>query len=112
MAAATTIAAIVSAIAAVGGATVAGVQARQQQTEGKRARSRQQQAQAKAESAAATQQRDQQRELSRQNQEEPDLAALIASAEQPGGAASTFLTGQTGTAGADGQIGRNTLLGQ
>lgn len=112
MAALSTIAAVTSAVAAVGGATMSGVAQADAKRARKRSEARQKQAQKQAEGEAASQQRKQRAETMRQNRQEPDIAALIAEAEKPAGAASTFLTGQRGQAGADGQMGRNKLLGQ
>lgn len=111
MATFTAIAAGITALAAVGGAAAAGIQARQAHTAGKRSRNRQNDAQAKAEASAAAQAREQRKELQAQSRREPDIAALIASAED-GFSSNTFLKGKKGTAGADGQLGRTKLIGE
>ena len=111
--------AVTSAVAAVIGALTAGgaaVSANEQAQSSKRARKRGEQRaageKAVAEGRAASQARQQRTETIRQSKEGPDIAALIAEAEKPAGADSTFLTGPQGQGGQTGQMGRNKLLGQ
>ena len=112
-------AAITSTVALVAGALAAGtsaVMSDQARKAGKRARKRGEErakgAKTVAEGEAASKARQQRTDAIRQSKEAPDISALIAEAEKPAGADSTFKTGPAGLGGQAGQMGRNKLLGQ
>lgn len=96
---------IVPLVAAAG----SGVQTDQARQSAKRGRARQGQAQQRAEAAAVSQQRQNDQAQRRANRRTPDLAALLASAQQAGqrGVAGTNLTGPAGAGGL--QLGRTVL---
>ena len=103
-----TAASLISAAAALGGATYSVVEGERGARQQRRGLRDQRQAQNQAQAQAASQQREQQRATAAQNRDEPNLAALIAQATQ-GAGGGTFLGGRN--ANPD-QVGRTTLLGQ
>lgn len=101
-------AAIVSAVAAAGGA----VQANESQRAAKSGRKRQGEAQQRAEAAAASQQRDNEIAQNRANRKKPDISAILAGAQAGrGGIGGTSLTGPGGVDGGSVLLGGNKPLG-
>lgn len=76
-----------------------------------RAVRRQTQAQEEAKNAALSQQRKAEMQQRAANQQAPDMGALLAFEQQPGGLASTLLTGASGLDRTRLRLGRPTLLG-
>ena len=112
MAALSTVALVVGALGAVGGAIGADQSAKAGKRARKRGEERAKGAKTVAEGEAASKARQQRTDAIRQSKEAPDISALIAEAEKPAGADSTFKTGPAGLGGQAGQMGRNKLLGQ
>lgn len=108
----TAVAAVIGALTAGGSAVAQDQKAQSAKRARKRNEKRAEGARNVAEARAASQGRQERVEALRQSRQEPDIAALIAEAEKPAGADSTFLTGPQGTGGQAGQMGRNKLLGQ
>lgn len=78
------------------------------------AASEQKKANKKAQAQAESDANKAEREMNRQNQKTPDLAAILGAnkASTTGGAGSTMLTGAQGVAANDLSLGKSSLLGQ
>lgn len=114
MAALSTIALSVGALAALGGATASVVQGQQARQQAKKGLNFQKQAQAQAEGMAMRESELAAMERKKQQAQTPDVASLL-TGEQGAmgrGAASTLLGQGSGAAADNSRIGKNRLLGE
>lgn len=110
---ATTVAAIATAAAGVGGTVYGIVHGQQQQAAQNKALKAQKTAQGEAEAATLSNQRKNELAQNEASQKTPDIAAILsraASAER-GGIGSTMLTGPSGVDPGSLTLGKSTLLG-